>query len=438
MATPGVTTLIRDRFYSVSRQDVPAGPRIVAIAKRNKNEFNPSTEEAAYNAMNKVADLDVIQATTEKDVIDAFGLGSDLHKAFLELITAGAERIHLVPLPWDTQFDHSGGYLKSSSAGYTTSNSDALLDAAFAAAEAAIPDVIVAWGRGGSASDWDSTTGATPNAEDYRFHANNSSTTGNNWAYKVGSRTKLISENTNPCIAVMGIAPFVDGTKEYLTPAQVSSHLTSSLSLLADRNNSVFKAVGPYVAIVAAEVKPVGYATVTSSGTTDYGYSNGAASLAATISRTPSYTGITNKALYNVQQLRYAPTRAQQTTLNAAAVNTVVLNFNKIAVFGGAVTFSADNSDYLRLSTKRIVDEASQLVRQVCQKFVGEPSTIQVRNSMETAISSGLRGMQIKGALLESDFNVTYVPSDNMAIVDLVLTPAFELNSIQVQIAINI
>jgi hypothetical protein len=46
--------------------------------------------------------------------------------------------------------------------------------------------------------------------------------------------------------------------------------------------------------------------------------------------------------------------------------------------------------------------------------------------------------MQVKGALLESDFNVTYVPSDNMAIVDLVLTPAFELNSIQVQISINI
>lgn len=437
MATPGVTTLIRDRFYSVSRQDVPAGPRIVAIAKRNKNEFNPSTEADAYAAMNKVADLDVIQATTEKDVIDAFGQGSDLHKAFLELITAGAERIHLVPLPYDTQFDHSAGHLKSASAGYS-SFGDSMLDAAFAAAEAAIPDIIIPWGRGGNSTDWDATTGATPNAEDYRFHANNSTTTANNWAYKVAARTKTISENTNPCVAVMGIAPYVASTKETLTPAQVSSHLSSSLALLADRNNSVMKAVGPYVAIIASEVKPVGYSTTTSNGTTDYGYSNGAASLAATMSRTPSYTGLTNKALYNVSALRYAPTRVQQADLNAAAVNTVVLNFNKIPVFGGAVTFSAANSDYLRLSTKRIVDEASQLVRQVCQKFVGEPSTIQVRNSMETAISSGLRGMQIKGALLESDFNVTYVPSDNMAIVDLVLTPAFELNSIQVQIAINI
>ena len=433
MATPGVTTLIRDRFYSISRQDIPAGPRIVVIAKRGPLSAAGSTARAAED---KIADLDVVQATTEKDVIDVFGSGSDLHKAFLELITAGAERIHLVPLPSDTVFDHTNGYVKSVSGGYGAN--DEMLTAAFAAAEASIPDIIIPWGRGGNDLDWDSTVGATPNADDYRFHANNTSTTANSWAYKVGLRTQAISENTNPCISVMGIAPYVASSRESLTPSQVSSHLTTSLALLADRNNALVKPVGPYVAVVASEVKPVGYSTTSSSGTVDYGYSNGAASFAATMSRTPSYTGLTNKALYNVQALRYAPTRTQQETLNAAAVNTVVLNFNKVAVFGGAVTYAANNSDYLRLSTKRIVDEASQLVRQVCQKFVGEPSTIQVRNSMETAISSGLRGMQIKGALLESDFNVTYVPSDNMAIVDLVLTPAFELNSIRVQIAINI
>ena len=432
MATPGVTTLIRDRFYSVSRQDIPAGPRIVVIAKRGPLSASGSDARAIED---KVADLDVVQATTEKDVIDVFGSGSDLHKAFLELITAGAERIYLVPLPSDTQFNHTNGYITSASANYA---GDDMLTAAFAAAEAAIPDVIIPWGRGGTTSDWDSTTGATPNSEDYRFHANNTGTTANNWLYKVGLKTKSISENTNPCIAVMGIAPYVASSRESLTPSQLASHLASSISNLPDKNNSLVKAVGSYVTVVATEVKPVGYSTTTTSGVVEYGYSNGASSFAATMSRTPSYTGLTNKSLYNVMALRYAPTRTQQDTLNDAAVNTVVLNFNKVAVFGGAVTYSASNSDYLRLSTKRIVDEASQLIRQVCQKFVGEPSTIQVRNSMETAISSGLRGMQIKGALLESDFNVTYVPSDNMAIVDLVLTPAFELNSIRVQIAINI
>ena len=58
MAIPGVTTIIRDRFYSVSRTNTPAGPRIVAIAKR-------STADNTGN----VSDLDIVQATTEADVI---------------------------------------------------------------------------------------------------------------------------------------------------------------------------------------------------------------------------------------------------------------------------------------------------------------------------------------------------------------------------------
>ena len=77
-------------------------------------------------------------------------------------------------------------------------------------------------------------------------------------------------------------------------------------------------------------------------------------------------------------------------------------------------------------------------VRQVCQKFIGQPSTMEIRNAMETAITSGLRGMQLLGALLGSDFSVTYIPSQNKALIDLVLTPAFELKTIEVQVAISL
>jgi len=90
------------------------------------------------------------------------------------------------------------------------------------------------------------------------------------------------------------------------------------------------------------------------------------------------------------------------------------------------------------LTTKRIIDDATGIVRQVCQKFIGMPSNVQTRNSMETAITSGLRGMQIRGAILSSDFTVTYIPNENKAIVDLVLTPAFELKNIEVRVAINL
>lgn len=411
MAIPGVTTLIRDRFYSVSRQDAPVGPRIVAIAKR-------STADGTGG----IADLDVYRATNEADVITAFGDGSDIHRAFLELILAGAERVFLVPLPKDTVFTANNGTV--------TNNGTDVFDAAFQAAEAAIPDVIIPWGRGGSPAEWDA--GSTPATPGLGFYADNTATVTSNWAYKVGVKVKSISENVNPCVAVMGIKPY-EGVAERMTPGNIATHL--GLASLPDRDASaLFKDVGPYVTIVAGEVRPVNYV----SGTTNFGYSNGAAFLAATMSRLPSYSSLVNKPLYNVEAIRYSLTRTQQGSLGDKGVNSIIINFNKIPVFGEALTFGQSTSDYTRLSTKRIVDEATLVVRQVCSKFIGEPSNIQIRNAMETAITSGLRGMQLVGALLGSDFTVSYVPNQNKAIVDLALTPAFELKTIEVQVAVNL
>jgi hypothetical protein len=415
MAIPGVTTIIRDRFYSVSRTNTPAGPRIVVIAKR----------DTADNTEN-VSDLDIVLATTEKDVIAAFGEGSDLHKAFLELISAGAERIYLVPLPSLTVFNHTDAYVTAT--GYTL---DAMFDAAYAAAETVLPDIIVPWGRGGNSDDWEDP--ATPGDTEYGFHANNSSTYGNSWVYKAAVRTKNIAENIHPCISILGVKPYDAGTKEVMTPAAVASHL--ALSTLVSRDVANLKEYGPYVCVIATEIKPVSYGTSTGG---DYGYANGACAMAASLSKLAAYSSVTAKPIYNVQSMRYAPTRTQQEALANKGINSVILNFNKIAVFGDGLTFAATGSDYSRLSTKRVVDEAANVVRQSCQKFVGEPSTIQMRTSMETAISSALRGMQLLGALLASDFNVTYVPVENKAIVDLIITPAFELKSIEVQIAVNI
>jgi len=424
MAIPGVTTLIRDRFYSVSRQDAPVGPRIVTIAKR-------STADGTGG----VPDLDIVRVSNEADAITAFGNGSDAHRAFVELVTAGAERIFIVPLPSDTVFDHSLCTVTSSTFG------GSVFDAAFVAAESAVPDIIIPWGRGSDPNDWSLNATATPSDDrEFGFHADNNTAYATNWAYKVAVKAKEISESTNPCIAVMGVKPFLvsqaeggAATYERMTPSQIATKI--ALSGLPDRDSGdAWKTVGPYVTIIATEIKPVNY----SSGTTQFGYSNGAAFLAASMSRLPSYSSVVNKPLYNVEALRYAPTRTQQQALSTKGINTVVLNFNKVAVFGEGLTFGQSTSDYTRLSTKRIVDEASLVIRQVCQKFIGEPSNIQVRNAMETAITSGLRGMQLMGALLGSDFTVSYVPNQNKAIVDLVLTPAFELKTIEVQVAINL
>lgn len=421
MAIPGVKTIIRDRFYTTSRQDTPNGPRIVAIAKR-------STPDGTGG----VADLDLVRASNEKDVIDAFGNQSDLHRAYVETVSAGANRVYLVPLPSDTVFNHSTGALTSAS--YTSSNNPSgnVFDDAFAASEGAIPDIIIPWGRGGHPLDWEDP--ATPgNDPEYGFHADNTSVLINNWGYKSAVKAYEMSQNVNPCLVVMGVKPYLS-TTENMTAAQARDHL--SLPDLPDKNHPDFVEYGPYLVVVAAEVKTV--VPKADIGRNNFGYSNGAPNLAANLAITPSFSSLYNKPLYNVDLLRYTPSRITQGLLAAMGVNSVILNFNKLAVYAESVTFSSETSDYTRVTTKRIVDEATNVVRQVCSRFIGEPSNIQNRNAMETAITSGLRGMQIMGALLQSDFAVSYIPSENKAIIDLVLTPAFELRNIEVRVAISL
>lgn len=422
MALPGVKTVIKDRFYSISRQDIPVGPKICLIARRN----------TADNIGN-VKNLDVVQATSEQDVITAFGENSDAHKGYFELVAGGAERIFIVPLPSDTVWAYSSGAVTSASFG------GSVFDAAFEAAEAVQPDIIVPWGRGAKNTDFDFTAGATPNwpGDAFGFVADSSSSA-NTLVAKVGAKVKAIAENSFPCFAVMGVKPYVDGSSQIMTPGEVSTHIGSSgLTSLISRENATFLAgaandgVSKYVVVIVSELKPVNYPT-------EWGFANGATTFAAAISRMASFSSPVNKIAYNVASIRYNPTRTQQLILSDKGLNFISLNFNKVPTFIEGNTFSPAGSDYTRISTLRIISEASTLIRQVCQKFVGEASTLQTRNSMETAITSALRGMQQMGALLDSDFVVSYSPAQNKAFIDLVLTPAFELKNIEVQVSISI
>lgn len=408
MALPGVKTVIKDRFYSISRQDSPVGPRIVVIAKRD-------TDDGEGN----VADLDVVLCTNEADVITAFGEDSHCHRAYVELVAGGAERIYMVPLPSDTAWNHTTGAVTSTDFG------GSVLDAAFTAAEAALPDIIVPWGRGGAPEEW----GSTPSSPDFGFYANNSSTATNSWVYKISNLVKSINENSHPCFAVLGVKPYT-GANEVMTPGQVSSHL--ALTALADRDaDATLKEIGRHCMVVATELKPSAYPA-------EWGYSNGACATAAALSRMASYISTINKVVYNIASLRYNPSKTLLTGLTNKGVNSVTLNFNRAPVFSDGITFAGSASDYTRLTTLRIVNEATLVVRQSCQKYIGQPSTIQVRNSMETSITSALRGMQMLGAILDSDFNIKYIAAESKALIDLVLTPAFELRNIDVQISVDL
>ena len=203
MALPGVRTIIKDRFYSISRQDIPVGPRVVLIAKRG-----------TLSGTGNVQDLDVVEATGEQDVITAFGENSQIHRGYFELVAGGANRVYIVPLPADSVFNHTTASITSTT--YAAAGGGSVFDAAFESAEAAQPDIIIPWGRGTHSSEWENP--ATPgNDEEYGFYANNAASA-NSWAGKVAYKVKQISENSHACFAIMGIKAFV-GVSQFMTPA---------------------------------------------------------------------------------------------------------------------------------------------------------------------------------------------------------------------------
>lgn len=105
-----------------------------------------------------------------------------------------------------------------------------------------------------------------------------------------------------------------------------------------------------------------------------------------------------------------------------------------------AITTASDESDFVRLTSVRIVDEAVKLVREIAEPYIGEPNTITRRNSLETAINTALRGMIRRGALNDFRFTIKasladQIKGDMKIILDLV--PVFETRRIFITVAMK-
>lgn len=411
MALPGVRTTILDRFYNLARTDLPGGPLIAIIAKRSTATSTTAPDFIPYYAI------------SEQDVITQFGENSQMHRAYYEVTTGGATNVVLVALPSDTVFNHTTAALTSAS----SSGVDPF-DEAFSAVESTRADIVVPWGRGSNTYDWDdyATPTATPGGNtEYGFYADNASVKANSWAYKVSSKCSEITVNSYPIISVMGVKPVLGA--ETPTPSQISSGF--AFSDLTDREG-LDTGFGSLLNIVATEVVPI-------QAPSSWGFSNGACLYAALIARLDAWSATTGKPLFNVNKVRYNPSRTQASSLISKGIVPAMFDFQRVARWVDGTTFAPETSDYIRLSTVRIIFDAVKLVRNVSQNYIGEGMSMAMRNAFETQISSTLRSMQQLGAIMRSDFRVQYAPSENKAMVDLAITPASELRELIVTIAVN-
>jgi hypothetical protein len=425
VALPGVTTVLKDRFFTLSRTDAPVGPRVVILATRD------TAEGTADGQGNAVANYDPYLPRSEADCIAAFGEGSGCHRGYLEATAGGATRVYIVAIPMGTTD--------------TALATSAVLDPAFAAAETARPDIIVPWGRGSHPNDWD--VPATPNALPIGFYADNTTAGAltNNLARSVAAKCRDISDRTQPVFAVMGIKPFLGSESatpstgtENITAGNLATHL--GLADLTNREAAGFGLDGQYLTVVGCELNVSGYPqnTVDRTKAGVWGYSNGAALYAGQVSQLDPWKATTGKGIFNVTSLRYNPTRTQQEGMISKGVVPVSLDFNRVPVWVDGLTFAKASSDYTRLTTLRVAFSATQGIRETAQKFIGEAATLANRNALDTAVTGLLRNMTQIGAITSSSFVITYVPRENKAIIDLVIRPVFELRNIEISIAVDL
>lgn len=499
MALPGVKTVLRDRPYMLSRTDFPETTRLAVIAPRGSVAAGATLESGGtaakdyspYRAFNERAVIENFGGGSgcHRAYIEAVAGGA----AHITLIP--------VPYMVDPDGDGPGAARPITDTDLQNTADGSIFDLAFNAAEVARAEIIALWGRGGIASDeaftdvtvdiTANTFGATghgltagtpvvfaattapggitlgsvyyviaPTANAFAvsttvggtavdvtstgtavrvrrhvpvgFYADSGNTTGTSLAKAVADRCAMITDRSQPCFAIMGVAPLPGSDRP--TPAELAAHV--NLNNLINNENQTTGDNGGYLSVVLAELDIAANSKIYSRDT--YGWANGAVTYAGYLSSLPSSSAPTGKIAYNVAALRYVPTRPQQEGVIAKGVVPVGQNFLDQATWIDGLTFARKGSDFTRLSTLRIVFDAVQLIRRTSERFIGEPATMHHRNSLETAITTSLRGMIVQGALLDANFEITYHAAESKAVIDLVLTPAFELRNIEISVSVQL
>lgn len=166
---------------------------------------------------------------------------------------------------------------------------------------------------------------------------------------------------------------------------------------------------------------------------------NFSGSYAGLISVLPSYSSPTNKVVPGALFPSFNLSESQVGELTNKHVVVPRVRNGRV-VIADAVTTADTRSDFVRLTTVRIVNDAIQLVREICEPYIGEPNTLPRRGALETQINTALQGMIRRGALNDYRFNIKANLEDqlngNMRIA-LDLVPVFETRRIFVTVALK-
>ena len=444
---PGATVEILDQGLRISRP--PSGPKVLLLGKTTSTNTN-ATPFVPYSIANGSLTT-AFQAFKNSD-----GSVSDICKGLYECYIAGGRDMELMNI------------LPASSGSFTSNNDMyGYLANAYEVLINHNADIVVPLGVNMD----DSVT--------ENYHGDGGSAW--NFGYQLANFCYQATKNNNTCLGVIGVtgatvnpsgtptlseveawvkqletyqgslAPY-DGTTatafgvpgNYRFVASTTEQMPASYAagdVMDAKGNRVD--IGAYISVVATNVRATNDAAIELYPTLGWYNCNGSAAYAGLVAALESKSAPTNKVVQGVT-LSQGISEYQADRLAGKRFVTF-LSKPKGIVVASAMTgaYNIDQysrSDFVRLSTVRIVHDAINYVRSVADQFIGEPNNAPQRNAMATAIENALKNMQERGALRRFNFNVYASPTDQVlgkATVELILVPAFELQQITVVVALT-
>ncbi len=214
-------------------------------------------------------------------------------------------------------------------------------------------------------------------------------------------------------------------------------------------SRSVKVDAGSYISVFSTPLRAVG--TQTSSRALAVGAylsntsrnTDGAAAYAGLIASLAPQSSTTNKQVGGVVQLKLLSAR-QANDLTGMRHVTMYSRSNGLTVASGVT--GAHNvtryvrSDYVRLSTVRIVHATVDLIRSAANKYIGEPNNAPQMNALDAEIDQLLLSMKGQGALNAYSFSISSTPDQRVLgelDINLTLVPAFEITQINLVVSLS-
>ena len=262
-------------------------------------------------------------------------------------------------------------------------------------------------------------------------------TTSDNFARQFAQHAMMTSFHSYATHAVIGCKP-LSGVTLDTTAKRVNEIAELDLDLYfkkANGNNMLDKDNMPYPIGRCLSLTFIPYGVTTGNGYT--AMTSGAAGYAGMISTLSAERSSTNQPI-NLNGLSVELSSSQLKKLSGKGV-VVCKQSTKGIVVADGVTQAPVDSPFARLSSTKVMNVVDKVIREACEPFVGLQENLANRNSLETAIKSGLNKL-LESLLKAYDFKLSG-QSDGQKVgviyVDYTIVPTNEIKEIRNRVTVK-